>query len=244
MDRATGDYIGMLATVMNGLALQDAIERAGRPGPRHERDRDERDRRALHPAPRRAPPREGPGHDLRRRHRQPLLHDRHGRGAARRRDRRRGAAQGDQGGRRLRRRPDEGPDGTPLREPRATRTSCATSSRSSTRPRSRCAWRTTCRSWSSTSTQPDNIRGLPAASRWVPSSPPRPEVSPHDATRSSPGRSARCSAPWRRWSATSRASGPAAPPRRSWSGCTSTTTAPRPRSTSWPSISVPERTRS
>ena len=29
MDRATGDYIGMLATVMNGLALQDAMERAG-----------------------------------------------------------------------------------------------------------------------------------------------------------------------------------------------------------------------
>ena len=31
MDRATGDYIGMLATVMNGLALQDALERAGQP---------------------------------------------------------------------------------------------------------------------------------------------------------------------------------------------------------------------
>jgi uridylate kinase len=31
MDRATGDYIGMLATVMNGLALQDAVERAGMP---------------------------------------------------------------------------------------------------------------------------------------------------------------------------------------------------------------------
>jgi uridylate kinase len=31
MDRATGDYIGMLATVMNGLALQDAVERAGVP---------------------------------------------------------------------------------------------------------------------------------------------------------------------------------------------------------------------
>ena len=29
MDRATGDYIGILATVMNGLALQDAIERTG-----------------------------------------------------------------------------------------------------------------------------------------------------------------------------------------------------------------------
>ncbi len=31
MDRATGDYIGMLATVMNGLALQDALEKAGMP---------------------------------------------------------------------------------------------------------------------------------------------------------------------------------------------------------------------
>jgi uridylate kinase len=31
MDRATGDYIGMLATVMNGLALQDAMERVGIP---------------------------------------------------------------------------------------------------------------------------------------------------------------------------------------------------------------------
>ena len=28
MDRATADYIGMLATVMNGLALQDALERS------------------------------------------------------------------------------------------------------------------------------------------------------------------------------------------------------------------------
>ncbi|MCL2332851.1 MAG: UMP kinase [Actinomycetia bacterium] len=29
MDRATGDYMGMLATVMNALALQDALEREG-----------------------------------------------------------------------------------------------------------------------------------------------------------------------------------------------------------------------
>ena len=29
MDRATADYMGMLATVMNGLALQDAIEKLG-----------------------------------------------------------------------------------------------------------------------------------------------------------------------------------------------------------------------
>jgi len=31
MDRATGDYMGMLATVMNGLALQDALEQADCP---------------------------------------------------------------------------------------------------------------------------------------------------------------------------------------------------------------------
>ena len=29
MERATGDYMGMLATVINALALQDAIEKAG-----------------------------------------------------------------------------------------------------------------------------------------------------------------------------------------------------------------------
>ncbi len=31
MERATGDYMGMLATVMNGLALQDALEKDGMP---------------------------------------------------------------------------------------------------------------------------------------------------------------------------------------------------------------------
>ena len=31
IDRTTADYMGMLATVMNGLALQDAIEKAGVP---------------------------------------------------------------------------------------------------------------------------------------------------------------------------------------------------------------------
>ena len=29
MDRATGDYMGMLATVLNALALQDALEKMG-----------------------------------------------------------------------------------------------------------------------------------------------------------------------------------------------------------------------
>ncbi len=31
MDRSTGDYMGMLATVMNGLAIQDALEQVGHP---------------------------------------------------------------------------------------------------------------------------------------------------------------------------------------------------------------------
>jgi uridylate kinase len=31
MDRATGDYMGMLGTVMNGLAIQDALEQMGCP---------------------------------------------------------------------------------------------------------------------------------------------------------------------------------------------------------------------
>src|SRR5687768_6849400 len=31
MDRATADYMGMLPTVMNGLAIQDALEQAGTP---------------------------------------------------------------------------------------------------------------------------------------------------------------------------------------------------------------------
>ena len=29
MDRATGDYMGMLATVLNSLAVQEALERNG-----------------------------------------------------------------------------------------------------------------------------------------------------------------------------------------------------------------------
>ena len=55
---------------------------------------------AVHPPPRGAPPREGPRRDLRRRHGQPVLHDRHGGGAARARDRRRGDPDGEARGRR------------------------------------------------------------------------------------------------------------------------------------------------
>ena len=63
-------------------------------------------RRALHPPPRDAPPREGPRRDLRGRHRQPVLHDRHRGRAARGRDPRRGDPDGQERRRgRLHRRP-------------------------------------------------------------------------------------------------------------------------------------------
>ena len=59
-------------------------------------DHDLRGRRAVHPPARDAPPREGPDRDLRRRHRQPVLHDRHRGRAARRRAARRGRADGEE----------------------------------------------------------------------------------------------------------------------------------------------------
>ena len=70
--------------------------------------------RGLHPPPRRAPPGEGALRDLRGRHRQPVLHHRHGGLAARDRDRRRPAAEGDQGQRHLRRRPGPQSEGQAL----------------------------------------------------------------------------------------------------------------------------------
>ena len=92
MDRAQADYMGMLATVMNALALQDALERHGRLHAGDERHRDAAGRRALHPPPGDPPHGEGPRRHLRGRHRQPVLHDRHDRRAPRARDRRRRAS--------------------------------------------------------------------------------------------------------------------------------------------------------
>ncbi len=108
MDRVTGDHMGMLATVINSLAMQDALEKQGVYArvmsaiKINEVCEDYIRRRAS------APPREGAHRHLRRRHRQPLLHHRFRGRAARHRDRRRPAAQGHQGGRHLRRRPEEG----------------------------------------------------------------------------------------------------------------------------------------
>jgi uridylate kinase len=58
IERATGDYMGMLATIINALALQDALEKLGR---------------AVHPPPRGAAPGKGPRGNLRRRNRQSVF---------------------------------------------------------------------------------------------------------------------------------------------------------------------------
>ena len=110
MDRATADYAGMLATVLNALALQDALERARRRHARALRARGLGGRGALHPASRDAAPREGADRDLRGRHGKPVLHDRHRRRPAGARDRRRGDPDGQERYEGcLRRRPAHGP---------------------------------------------------------------------------------------------------------------------------------------
>ena len=115
MDATQSDHIGMLGTVMNALALQDALERVGQPT--RVQSAIEMPRIAEPYIRRRAdaPPREGARRDLRRRHRQPVLHHRHRGGAAGRRDRRRGADQGHalRRRRRLRRRPAHRPGRRP-----------------------------------------------------------------------------------------------------------------------------------
>ena len=162
MDRATGDYIGMLATVMNGLALQDAIERAGVPvrvmsaiamneiaepyirrrAVRHL----EKGRVAIFVA--------GTGNPYFTTDTAAALRAVEvGAEVLLKATKVDGVYDAD---------PMTVPTRDPLRDPSTTRTSCATSSRSWTRPRSRCARRTTCRSWCSTSTCPTMSPGSPA----------------------------------------------------------------------------------
>ena len=94
MDRARADYMGMLATVINALALQDALEAVGQPT---------RVQTAITMAQVAEPfiPLRAIRHLEKGRvvvfaagHRQPVLHHRHHRRAARRRDRRRGDPEG------------------------------------------------------------------------------------------------------------------------------------------------------
>ena len=107
MDRVTGDHMGMLATVMNSLALQDAVEALGMYARVmsairiNEVCEEYIRRRAVRHLEK------GRVTHSRRRHRQSVLHDRYGRQPARDRDQRRPAAQGDQGERHLFRRSDE-----------------------------------------------------------------------------------------------------------------------------------------
>ncbi len=109
IERATGDYMGMLATVINALALQDALEKLGvatrvqsaitmsqvaepfirRRAVRHL----EKGRVVIFGG--------GTGN--------PYFLHRHRRRPARQRNRRRSHSQGDQGGRHLRLRPEEKP---------------------------------------------------------------------------------------------------------------------------------------
>ena len=97
MDRATADYAGMLATLLNALALQDALERAGA----HTRVQSAidvaRSQSRTSGAARSATSRRDRIVHLRRGHRQPVLHDRHGGGAALARDRRAGDPHGKHG---------------------------------------------------------------------------------------------------------------------------------------------------
>ena len=71
MDRASADYMGMLATVINSLALQDALESRGA------KTRVMSAIGAGHSPARDPPPGEGAPGDLRCGHRQPVLHDRY-----------------------------------------------------------------------------------------------------------------------------------------------------------------------
>ncbi len=101
IDRATADYMGMLATIMNAIAMQAALERLGVPTRVQSAIPimsicEPYIRRTGHP-----PHGKGPGGDLRRRHGESLLHHRHRRGPAGRRDELRRDAQGDPGRRRL-----------------------------------------------------------------------------------------------------------------------------------------------
>ena len=82
MDRATADYMGMLATLLNSLALQDALEREGLATPGDDSHRCPCRGRALHPAPRHHSSGKKPASPLCLRYRKPLYDHGYGCGAA------------------------------------------------------------------------------------------------------------------------------------------------------------------
>ena len=168
MDRSRADYMGMLGTVMNCLALQDFLEKAGRRDPGADRDRDGPGGRAVHPAPRHPAPREGPRRHLRRRPRRrrsspptPAPPSARWRSVPRSCSWPRASTAS------TTRTPD---DPTPPSSTTSTMPRCwRVDSRSPTPRRSACAWTTTCRSSCSTcsrratSPAPSGVRG---SARW------------------------------------------------------------------------------
>lgn len=121
MDRVTGDQMGMLATVINALAMQDALEKLGAKArvmsaiKINDVCEDYIRRRAIRHLEK------GPPGDLRCRRRQPVLHHRLRRRTARDRDRRRPAAEGHQGRWRVRQGPEQAQRCGPLRQPELRR---------------------------------------------------------------------------------------------------------------------------
>ena len=79
IERAHGDYMGMLATVINGMALQAGLEKVGNLYTVAECDQNGADRRTLYPAQGDPPSRKRPGSDLRCGHRKSLFYNRYGR---------------------------------------------------------------------------------------------------------------------------------------------------------------------
>ncbi len=73
MERTTADYMGMLATVINGLALQSTLEALGLPDPRADGHPHGHRRGVLHPAQGGAPSGAGPHRHFRRGHGESVL---------------------------------------------------------------------------------------------------------------------------------------------------------------------------
>ena len=107
-DRATADYMGMLATVMNALALQNGAREDRRRHARPLGDPDGERVRALHPPPCAPSSGKGPDRAFRGGHRQSLFHDRYRRRASCCRDGLRCLVQGHQRRWRLHGRPETG----------------------------------------------------------------------------------------------------------------------------------------
>ena len=81
MERASADYMGMLATVINSLAMQNELERCGVDHPRAVGDLDASDLRTIYPPAGIAASREGSRRNFRRRDRQPVFYDGYGGGS-------------------------------------------------------------------------------------------------------------------------------------------------------------------